>query len=71
MARALCVRCGLRPRAVDTFLCVECRADQATFREMAEARRVVRERDPLDDGRSQRYYLTRFHGWSGGWPAIR
>jgi len=65
-----CVRCGRGPRADDSYLCASCKADQATFREMSEARREVRRAMPDDDGRNQRRYLIGTYHWAGGWPAI-
>jgi len=71
MAARDCVRCGRCPRSDESFLCVPCRGDQATFREMAEARRLIRRTIPEDDGREQRRYLMATYAWAGGWPALR
>jgi hypothetical protein len=38
---------------------------------MSEARRVVRQAIPDDDGKNQRRYLMATHAWAGGWPALR
>jgi hypothetical protein len=71
MREPLCVRCGRNPQGAESWLCARCRADDLTFQEMSEARRVIRRTIPTDDGREQRRYLVGVHHWAGGWPRIR
>lgn len=71
LARGRCVRCGRKDRADGTYLCAPCRGDQATFREMSEARREVLKLLPEDGGRDQRRYLIGVCHWAGGWPRSR
>ena len=58
---ALCVRCGKRPRAGETFLCPPCLDDPQA---RAEAAECLRAQGGYIDQR--RVAIKKFH-WFGGW----
>jgi hypothetical protein len=60
MSSRRCVRCGRRPRSVETFLCLECLADPDAHVEAATALRIP------DPGAARRFVVEVF-GWAGEW----
>ena len=62
MSGRACVRCGRRPRELDTFLCLACLEDPATH---AETRAGLAQPDDL----AARRFMIERYGWAGGWGA--
>jgi len=56
-----CVRCGLRDRTADTYLCTACRRDPRTHVEIARAQGMA------NDYPGQRAVLIAHSHWAGGW----
>lgn len=59
--QALCVRCGRRPRAGQTYLCNQCLVDPVAREEAVTALRAGGSH--VDQ---RRVVIERFH-WAGGW----
>ena len=57
----LCVRCGRRPRAAETYLCEVCLHDPEARREAMEVLRSG------GDNMAQRRRAIETYGWAGGW----
>jgi NMD protein affecting ribosome stability and mRNA decay len=60
MSSRSCVRCGRRPRALESFLCVACLADPDAHVEAATALHIP------DPDRARRFAIEVL-GWAGGW----
>jgi hypothetical protein len=55
-----CVRCGLRPRSAETFLCASCLGDPDAHLETARALELA-------NGDAARRLVIERYGWAGGW----
>ena len=57
-----CVRCGVEPRHMSSFLCKWCHADAGTETEWRDAEKHGGRTDT-----ERRDYLVRRWTWAGGW----